>query len=115
MRSAICSAEAYWSRIRLCPHLAARRTEVSLAARAQTQRRGARGDARLQHQGRRDLVPATEVMLHQKRGNEAQGFGLNVELHVVGDRLRGVDVRRAQQPESHPVCPPPGRSLEIPI
>ena len=48
-------------------------------ARPQAKRRGAGGDARLQHQRRRDLVPAAEVMLDQERGLEPQRLGLDVE------------------------------------
>ncbi|MBI2711111.1 MAG: hypothetical protein HYX34_15685 [Actinobacteria bacterium] len=42
---------------------------------------------------------AAEVMLDQERRRETQRFGLDVELHVVTDGIRRVDIRGAQQPE----------------
>jgi hypothetical protein len=80
--------------------------------RLQAQGRRAGGDTRLQHQRGRHLVPAAEVVLDQERRLEPQRLGLDVELHVVADRLRGVDVRVHSRPKRKwrpslpsPACP----------
>ena len=76
--------------------------------RAEPQRRGAHGERHQQHQGRRHLVPAGEMMLDQKARLKAERLGLDIEIEIVAKTLAGlrrqivaVGLRRAEQAEFH--------------
>ena len=57
--------------------------------RTEPQRLGAHGERHQQHQRRRDLVPAGEVMLDQKARLKAERLGLDVEVEIVAKALAG--------------------------
>src|SRR5579862_618406 len=76
--------------------------------RAEPQRRGAHGGRHQQHQGRRHLVPAGEMMLDQKARLKAERLGLDVEIEIIAKPLPGfrrqivaVALRRAEQAKFH--------------
>ena len=76
--------------------------------RAKPQRFGAHGGRHQQHQGRRHLVPAGEMMLDQKARLKAERLGLDIEIEIVAKTLaalRGqivaVGLRRTEQTEFH--------------
>ena len=54
---------------------------------AEPQRLGAHGERHQQHQRRRDLVPAGEVMLDREARMEAERLGFDIEVEIVAKAL----------------------------
>src|SRR6516162_10640535 len=76
--------------------------------RTKAQPRGAHSERGQQHQGRRHLVPAGEMMLDQKARYETEPFGRDVDVEVIAEALPGlwakiaaVSLRRREQTEFH--------------
>ena len=76
--------------------------------RAESQRLGAHGERHQQHQGRRHLVPAGEMMLDQKTRLKSERLSLDIEIEIVAKALPGlrgqivaVGLRRTEQAEFH--------------
>src|SRR5271157_4288452 len=76
--------------------------------RTKPQSRGAHGERGQQHQRRRDLVPAAEMMFDQKTRDETKPLSRDIEVEIVAEALAGlraeiaaVRLRRCEQTEFH--------------
>src|SRR6516164_2949476 len=76
--------------------------------RTKPQSRGAHGEGGQQHQRRRDLIPAGEMMFDQKARNETESLRRDIEVEIVAEALTGlraeiaaVRLRRREQTEFH--------------
>ena len=76
--------------------------------RAEPQRLGSHGERHQQHQRRRDLVPAGEMMFDEKARPKAERLGLDIEVEIVAEPLPAlrterliIGLRRTEDAELH--------------
>ena len=76
--------------------------------RAEPKRLRAHGQRGEQHQGRRDLIPAAEMVLNREARVKAERLGLDIEIEEVEKTLAGfraksgpIRLRRTEQTETH--------------